>query len=107
MMLNMMLTVQHRFNPLHLYCRLVETGLKKSFCLPICKWYGMLIYTWVAWFSVIALNASKVWDRTVKRNRQRATTMKHITVLVTVIFLAGVGGGTVGLVFYALLNWLS
>ncbi len=110
MMLNMMLTIQHRFNPLHVYCRLVETGFNKSFCLPICKWYGTLIYTWVAWFSVIAVNASKVWNKMVKGDCQTANTMKHIidiTMLVTVIFAAGVGGGIVGLAFYALLSSLS
>jgi hypothetical protein len=63
MILNVMLTIQHRFNPLHVYCLLVKTGLNKSFCLPICKWYEMLIYTWVAWFSVIVVNASKAWTR--------------------------------------------
>ena len=36
--------------------------------------------------------------------------MKHIinvTMLATVIFVAGIGGGLVGLVFYTLLNWVS
>lgn len=49
-------------------------------------------------------------DKTAKLNCQRVRTMKHtvnLTMLVTVIFIAGVAGGMVGLVFYALLNWVS
>jgi hypothetical protein len=50
-----MLMIQHRLNPLHVYCRLVEAGLNKRLCMPMCKWYQILIYSWLAWFSVIAV----------------------------------------------------
>jgi hypothetical protein len=49
-------------------------------------------------------------DKAARLNCQRARTMKHIvniTMLVTVILVAGLAGGMVGLVFYALLNWVS
>ena len=54
-MLNMVLSIQHRFNPLHVYCRLVERGLNKRFSLSLCRYYEILIYSWLAWFTIVAV----------------------------------------------------
>lgn len=44
----------HRFNPLHWYCRLVETGLGKIIPLWLAQQYERFIYSWVSplvgWF---------------------------------------------------------
>lgn len=59
-MQNLMLIIQHRMNPLHVYCRLIERGLNRKACIAICKWYERLIYTWLAWFSVTAVKICRV-----------------------------------------------
>jgi len=58
-MLNIMLSIQHRFNPLHVYCRLVERGLNKKSCLSICKYYEILIYSWLVWFTIVTVRICK------------------------------------------------
>ena len=47
------LNIQHRFNPLHVYCRLVERGLNKRFSLSICRYYEILICSSLASFSIV------------------------------------------------------
>jgi hypothetical protein len=49
----MMLNIQHRFNPLHVYCRLVERGLNRKSSLSICRCYEILIYSSLAWFTTV------------------------------------------------------
>jgi hypothetical protein len=50
-----MLNIQHRFNPLHVHCRLVERGLNRHLSASICKWYGILVYSWLARLTVFAV----------------------------------------------------
>jgi len=50
-----MLNIRHRFNPLHVHCRLVERGLNKKSSLSICRYYEILIYSWLAWFTIVAV----------------------------------------------------
>ena len=59
-MVNMMLNIQHRFNPLHVYCRLVERGLNKKSSLSICKYYEILIYNWLSWFTTLVVRTCKL-----------------------------------------------
>lgn len=40
---------QHRFNPLHVYCRVVERGANKRVSLVVCWLYEMFIYSWLSW----------------------------------------------------------
>ncbi len=54
-MVGTMLNIQHRFNPLHVHCRLVERGLNKGLSALICKWYGIFIYSWLARLTVLAV----------------------------------------------------
>ena len=54
-MVNALLELQHRFNPLHVYCRLVDKGVNKRASLSICKYYEILIYSWLAWFTVAGI----------------------------------------------------
>ena len=55
-----MLKVQHRFNPLHVYCRLVDRGWSKRFSLSICRYYEILIYSWLAWFTIVVVRICKL-----------------------------------------------
>jgi hypothetical protein len=41
------LAIQHRINPLHVYCRFLDRGLSKRFSASICKSYEILIYSWI------------------------------------------------------------
>ena len=59
-MLERILNIQHRFNPLHVHCRLVERGLNKKFSLSICRYYEILIYTWLVWFTVVGVQICKL-----------------------------------------------
>jgi len=54
-----MLTIQHRLNPLHVYCRLVDKGLNRKLCLSVCKYYEILIYSWLCWCTVVVVKVSK------------------------------------------------
>ena len=54
-MRNLMLTIQHRLNPLHLYCRLAEKGLNKKCSMSMCRCYQTLIYNWLSRFSVATI----------------------------------------------------
>ena len=59
-MVDMMLNIQHRFNPLHVHCRLVERGLNKKSSLSICRCYEILIYKWLAWFTTLVVRMCKL-----------------------------------------------
>ena len=59
-MVKMMLNIQHRFNPLHVHCRLVERGLNKKSSLSICRYYEILIYSWLAWLTIVAVRICKL-----------------------------------------------
>jgi hypothetical protein len=50
-----MLKIQHEYNPLHLYCRLIEKGFNKRLSMAICRYYELVIYSGVTWFTVLAV----------------------------------------------------
>jgi hypothetical protein len=39
-----LLSIQHRSNPLHLYCRLLEKGLSRRLSMSLCKGYEILLF---------------------------------------------------------------
>jgi hypothetical protein len=59
-MLSMMLNIQHRFNPVHVHCRLVERGLNKKSSVSICRCYEILIYSWLAWFTIAVVRICRL-----------------------------------------------
>ena len=62
-LLKAMLDIQHRFNPLHVYCRLVERGVKKELSISICKYYSILIYSWLTCLTVVGVQICKLIKR--------------------------------------------
>jgi len=48
-MVERFLSIQHRLNPLHVYCRLLDRGLRKGLSIIICKSYEIAIYVWISW----------------------------------------------------------
>jgi hypothetical protein len=47
-MITKILAVQHRLNPLHVYCRFVERGYNKRLSLFACKAYERLVFAWIS-----------------------------------------------------------
>ena len=48
-MVERLLVIQHRLNPLHVYCRLLDKGLSRRSTILICRSYEILIFMWVRW----------------------------------------------------------
>ncbi|UCB47953.1 MAG: hypothetical protein JSW56_12405 [Deltaproteobacteria bacterium] len=44
-----LLAIQHRLNPLHVYCRFLDMGLNKKFSTSLCKLYGIILFIWLNW----------------------------------------------------------
>jgi hypothetical protein len=42
-----LLNAQHRLNPLHLYCRIVDRGLDRRLSLRICRAYEVAVFVWI------------------------------------------------------------
>jgi hypothetical protein len=75
-MRNVMLALQHCLNPLHLYCRLVDKGLNKKLSMSICKWYQIIVYSWLGQFSVmLALDARK-YKKAIPKNPAMLFTLR-------------------------------
>lgn len=43
-----LLSVQHRLNPLHVYCRFLDIGLNRRFSTTLCKSYEMVLFCWMS-----------------------------------------------------------
>jgi hypothetical protein len=50
-MLRPILGIQHRLNPLHVYCRLLDTGLSREFSGQVCQCYEIFLFRWIARFT--------------------------------------------------------
>ena len=42
-----LLNFQHNFNPLHIYCRLIDKGVAPRTSLRLSRCYEILIYKWI------------------------------------------------------------
>lgn len=65
-MIRSFLTLQHRLNPLHLYCRLLEKGLSKRVSRPLCRSYELLFFIWVTWLLKSLIHLCCMADRSVR-----------------------------------------
>jgi hypothetical protein len=43
-----LLSVQHRLNPLHVYCRFLEIGLSRRISTTLCKSYERVFFCWIS-----------------------------------------------------------
>lgn len=41
------LSMHHTFNPLHIYCRLIDAGLNRNTSQRICRYYEIFIFKWL------------------------------------------------------------
>ncbi|RLC31123.1 MAG: hypothetical protein DRH37_03755 [Deltaproteobacteria bacterium] len=46
-MVEKLLNIQHRLNPLHIYCRFMDCGINRKLSAAICRSYEMIIFHWV------------------------------------------------------------
>lgn len=46
-LLGRFLAVQHRLNPLHIYCRFLDRGIHRGFSASLCRSYEILIFIWL------------------------------------------------------------
>jgi hypothetical protein len=51
----LLLEMQHKCNPLHVYCRLIERGMDKHVSIRISRYYEILIYKWLAALSIVSI----------------------------------------------------
>ena len=63
-----MFSIQHRLNPLHLYCRLMDRGMGKRFSLRFCWYYHLLVYAWLSRITVISIYLCRLTKHTKQRN---------------------------------------
>ena len=55
-MVEKLLSVQHRLNPLHVYCRFLDIGLNRRFSSTLCKSYEMVLFCWMSPFIRFAVH---------------------------------------------------
>ncbi len=67
--------------------------------MSICRYYEILVYSRLAWFTAVAVKAYKL----VGLNLEKARALKDIAVLVAVSFVLSL---TVAGASYILLNWI-
>jgi len=70
-LLDYFLNMQHRLNPLHICCRLIERGFSKKLSLSICKYYEILIYSWLVCLTMVPVRICKFANPTSWRPHQR------------------------------------
>jgi hypothetical protein len=99
------LNVQDRLNPLHIYCRLVERGLKKTQSIAICRCYGALFYSWFSCAIGLAVKVCTLWDgyELSGLKSERAETKQSIALLVTATLVLS---GAIASAIYVLFNWI-
>jgi hypothetical protein len=59
-LLERFLDIQHRYNPLHVYCRLLDKGMSKRVSISICKYYEILIYSWLVWLTAFGVHMCRL-----------------------------------------------
>jgi hypothetical protein len=69
-MVDRFLAIQHRLNPLHIYCRLLDCGLRKGLSASICKSYEIAIYVWITLIIKTMVHFSCVMNSSVSVQRE-------------------------------------
>jgi hypothetical protein len=97
------LNIQHRLNPLHIHCRLVERGLNKGLSISICKCYQVLFYSWFCLITVVAVKVCTLWDahELSGLSSERAERKQRIALSVTATLVLC---GSVALAIHVLFN---
>lgn len=62
-MVDKLLAIQHRLNPLHVYCRFLDRGLNRRLSTAICKSYERVIFFWFSRLIKSAIYCYALMDR--------------------------------------------
>ncbi len=57
---SLLLAVQHRLNPLHIYCRLVDRGFSRKMSLRITRLYELLFFRWLDFLTIVSIAFCKM-----------------------------------------------
>jgi hypothetical protein len=60
------LTIQHRLNPLHVYCRFLDRGLSRRLSFSLCKSYEVLIFIWISFLIKAVVYFYSIMNRNFK-----------------------------------------
>jgi len=61
-----LLAVQHRLNPLHVYCRFLDRRLNRRLSASICKFYEAVIFFWISLFIKIMIYFFRVTNKGIR-----------------------------------------
>jgi hypothetical protein len=61
-MVEKLLVLQHRLNPLHVYCRFLDRGLNKRLSALLCRSYEILIFTRASWIARTVVHLFHYFD---------------------------------------------
>lgn len=78
-MIKTFLGIQHRLNPLHVYCRFLDKGLSKKFSTSLTKIYEVFIFYWINLMIKISINILFMFNRRLdfKMAREGTVTRLH------------------------------
>ena len=61
-----LLALQHRLNPLHMYCRCLDKGLGRDLSARVCKCYELLVFMWMSYAIKTAIHVYCAVNRSCK-----------------------------------------
>lgn len=59
----LLLAIQHKLNPLHVYCRLVRRGIDKEASLRISRVYEQVFFRWFTPLTAASLSFCRLLDQ--------------------------------------------
>jgi len=57
-----LLALQHRMNPLHVYCRLIERGMNREASLRVSRVYEHMVFRWLTPLTVVSISFCRLLD---------------------------------------------
>ena len=51
----LMFGIQHIFNPLHIYCRLVDAGISRGVSIRLSRCYEIAVYKWLNLLAITSI----------------------------------------------------
>ena len=74
-----LLAIQHRLNPLHVYCRFLDMGLGKRVSSSVCRSYETLVFVWVSWILKVVVhfycvvNGECIFEQVMTKRKSKKT----------------------------------
>ena len=71
------LRIQHRLNPLHVYCRFLDRGHGRRLAVWLCKSYEVLVFVWVSLIIKLIIHWYCLYDRNCRIRREIGKAVKE------------------------------